>query len=244
MGGGVIHYNPWFNFNVAINKILDLCDNVVLWGAGFNSKFSDGKIEYIEPSIDFSRFKLYGIRDYNCDNYNYTPCVSAMNPLLRDAYNAKPKYKVASMLHPLMETKNLPGIERNRSHFSNITNIMNFIANHEVIVTNSYHAALWAMLANRKVVSPLGMKNGSKFNYFEHSPQFVANWNDRELLEEAISTAKNYPTFLDDSVANILAFFDKVKNIVREVIPCPDKKYENFFYQSIITELYFKGAKR
>lgn len=243
-GGGLLHYNPWFNFNIAINKILDLCDNVILWGAGFNSEFVNGHIKYIEPAIDFSRFRLYGIRDYNCENYNYTPCVSAMNPLLKVAYNKAPKYKIASMLHPLMATKSIPGVERNLSHFSNITAIMDFIADHEVIVTNSYHAALWAMLANRKVVSPKVLKCGSKFNYLEHMPQFIDDWHDEEQLKEAVNMSKNYPTFLDDSVKRILEFFDKVKKVVKEVIPKPDKKYENFYNQSISTELYFHSIRK
>ena len=243
-GGGILHYNPWFNFNIAINKILDLCDNVILWGAGFNSGFKDGKLVYIDPLVDFNRFKIYGIRDYQCENYNYTPCVSALNPLLQVAYNAKPKYKVASMLHPLMQTKKLPGIERNLSHFSNITMIMEFIADHEVIVTNSYHAALWSMLANRKVVAPISLKKGSKFNFLEHDPQFVTDWTSEGQLEEAIRLAKNYPTFLSDSITRILAFFDKVKEIVQNLIPFPDKKYEKFYTNSVEVELYFHDIKK
>lgn len=243
-GGGFLHYNPWFNFNIAINKILDLCDNVVLWGAGFNSEFVDGHIKYIEPNIDFSRFRLYGIRDYDCENYNYTPCVSSVNPLLKYAYDATPKYEIASMLHPLMNIQTISGIDRNMSHFSNLSSIMEFIADHEVIVTNSYHAALWALLANRKVISPKDLKCGSKFNYFEHSPQFIDDLQNIKQIKEAAKIANNYPTFLDDSVKRSLEFFDKVKKIVQEVIPIPDKKYENFYNQSLMAEVYFQHIRK
>lgn len=242
-GGGLLNYNPWFNFNIAINKILDLCNNVILWGAGFNCNLKDGNLLSFEPKIDFSRFRLYGIRDYNLDDYNYTPCASCMNPLLKIAYETKPTSKVASMLHPLMDTKELPGIPCNLSHFNNISTIMEFISQYEVIVTNSYHCALWAMLANRKVVSPKGMLIGNKFRYFEKRPAFCDDWENEKLLNKAIESAIFYPDFLESSIKRTEEFFEKVKNIIFEVIPMPDKTYEAFYTQSLIAEYYWKLKK-
>lgn len=242
-GGGIINYNPWFNFNIAINKILSLCDNVILWGAGFNTDLKDGKIPQFNPEIDFGRFRLYGIRDYNLNGYNYVPCASCMNPLIKMAYETKPQFGLASMLHPLMKTVSLPGISNNLSHFNNITTIMEFISSHEVIITNSYHCALWAMLANRKVVSPKGILNGNKFTYLRHKPAFCADWENEKLLNEAIESAINYPVFLEESVKETEVFFEKVKDIVSEVIPIPDKSFEAFYTQNQMAEYYWKLRK-
>lgn len=242
-GGGLINYNPWFNFNVAINKILTLCNNVILWGAGFNCAYSNGKIESFSPIVDFSKFKLYGIRDYCFGNYNYTPCCSCMNPLLSLAHDIKPKIKYGSMLHPLMKTKSLPIDMDNVSHFSNINTIMDFISNHEVIVTNSYHCALWSMLSGRKVVSPSLLLGGNKFNFLEKKPAFCPDWSKPDLLEKSMEEAVSYPDFLDSSVSLTLNFFEKVKEIVIQSIPIPDKTIEHFLTISNSAEYYWKLTK-
>ncbi len=242
-GGGILNYNPWFNFNIAINKVLSLCDNVIFWGGGFNCEVKDGKIIPFEPEIDFSRFRLYGIRDYNLENYNYVPCPSCMNPLLKTAYKTNPTKKVGSMLHPLMETKTLPGIENNLSHFNNISKIMRFISQFEVIVTNSYHCALWAMLSNRKVIAPKELLVGNKFRYFEESPSFCDDWENIELLNESIKNAQVHPTFLERSIKHTETFFEKVQKIVSEVIPIPNKAYEAFYNQSVTSEYFWKLEK-
>lgn len=243
-GGGLLNYNPWFNFNEAINKVVNLCDNVIIWGAGFNSNMKNDKLEDYNPQLDFSKFILYGLRDYNVKNINYTPCSSCMNPLLKTAYIRTPSKKIGSMLHPLMNTKKLPLEMDNLSHFSNIEMIMNFIAEHEVIVTNSYHCALWAMLANRKVVAPSDLLIGNKFYYFRHSPSFCDNWQDKTSLSKAIDKAEKYPYFLDESQKLTLDFFEKVKAIVSRTIPIPNKDYEHFFEQSMLSENYWMLLKQ
>ena len=239
-GGGLINYNPWFNFNIAINKILSLCNNVILWGAGFNCAYINGTVEQFSPKVDFSKFKLYGIRDFQFDNYNYVPCCSCMNPLLSIAHSIKPKVKYGSMLHPLMKTKSLPIDMDNVSHFSNINAIMDFISDHEIIVTNSYHCALWSMLAGRKVVSPSSLLEGNKFNFFEKKPEFCSDWSKTVLLQQSMDKAVSYPDFLNSSVSLTIKFFEKVKDIVIETIPLPDKSIEHFLAISSNAEYYWK----
>lgn len=243
-GGGILNYNPWYNFNIAINKILSLCNNVIFWGGGFNSLIEDGNLVDFEPKVNFTRFKLYGIRDYNLEYYNYVPCPSCMNPLLKVAYNTKPKYRVASMLHPLMNTKTLPGISNDLSHFNSIETIIRFISQYEVIITNSYHCALWAMLCNRKVVAPKELLKGNKFYYLEKKPSFCENWKDADLLNKSIEDAQNYPDFLETSIKRTEGFFEKVKEIVMETIPVPNKTYEDFYNQSMMAEFYWQLQKK
>ena len=240
-GGGLLNYNPWFNFNVAINKILDCCDNVIIWGAGFNTVVKKGKMIDFSPSIDYSRFRMCGVRDYELKGMNYVPCVSCMNPLIDYAHSAESENRIGSMLHPQMDTKELPIEMDNLSHFNNITSIINFISNHDVIVTNSYHCAYWSMLSNKRVVSPSGLLNGNKFRFMRNKPTFC-DWSDLESLKDAIDSSKNYPDYLSESRAINIDFFNGVKSVIEDVIQIPDKTYEKFYNQGLMAETYWRLA--
>jgi hypothetical protein len=243
-GGGLFNYNPWFNFNVAINRVLDLCDNVVVWGAGFNSGITeDGNLPNYEPQVDFSRFALYGIRDKDFGDYNFVPCASSMSPLLEKAYHAKPNKLVGSILR---DDKNrdekglyLEGIE-NITHYKNYTAVIDFIADHEYIVTTSYHGALWATLSNRKVIVPSSMKNGFKYNYYGFSVKFINNIKNNDELHLAMQEVRTHPGILQEYRTRNYDFFEKVKDLVRNVIRVPNKNYEYFYRQNEGAEHYFQ----
>ena len=101
-GGGML--NVTVSFNTAINRILDICDTVVLWSGGFNTHdeqwFQGDKF----PEIDFNRFSLISIRDFNHPSgIEYLPCPSVLafpNPDM-DKTNTKKKYGI-------IEHKDLP----------------------------------------------------------------------------------------------------------------------------------------
>lgn len=242
-GGGILNYNPWFNFNEAINNILDICDNVILWGAGFNCTIDEGDIASYNPSIDFSRFRLYGVRDYNFMNLNYVPCPSCVNPLIQKVKNTSPTNKYGSMLHPLMEKPSLPIQMDDCSHFNNIYKIFDFISQHETIVTNSYHATYWSLLAGRKVVAPAYLLKGNKFSYLEYQPSYASDWNNLASLNEAIANANKYEEFLDECQERTFEFYYKVQDIINDVIPIPDKSFELFYMQNNMAEYFWKLRK-
>ncbi|MGC0052741.1 polysaccharide pyruvyl transferase family protein [Brucella pituitosa] len=243
-GGGLFNYNPWFNFNVAINRILDLCDNVVVWGAGFNSHITkDGKLTEYSPLVDFSRFALYGIRDRDFEDYNFVPCASAMSPLLEKAYRTRPTKKIGTIFRT-DEVRNenslqLEGVQ-NLTHYNNYTTVMDFISAHEYIVTSSYHGALWATLANRKVIVPTALKVGFKYNYYGFPLTFIDDASSAKRLAAAMGQAKRNPDVLHDYRSKNYDFFEKVKRLVKSVILVPDKSYEFFYKQNEAAEHYFK----
>ncbi len=248
-GGGVFNYNPWFNFNIAINKILDLCDNVVVWGAGFNSGINEDRgLPDYEPEVDFSRFSLYGIRDRNFEDYNFLPCASSMSPLLDKAYNAKPSRKLGSIIREdfFRNEKHLmiEGVE-NITHYKNYSSVIDFIADHEYVLTTSYHGALWASLANRKVIVPSSLRShGFKYNYYGFPLTFIDDPTDPAQLQEAINKTNCNPNILSEYRNLNYNFFEKVKELVRTVISVPNKHYEYFYNQNEGAEHYFKLKRK
>lgn len=243
-GGGLLNYNPWFNFNVAINRILSLCDNVVLWGAGFNSKInSDGSIPKHTPEVDLARFALYGVRDRNYRDYNFVPCASSMSPLLQEAYDTIPKNRIGSILREdSVRNEDSLVVEgvKNITHYNNYNTVIDFIADHEYIITTSYHGALWATLANRKVIVPSTMKWGFKYNYVGVPLCFIDDVQNKDKLAAAIDSVTTHPDLLAQYRDINLAFFDEVKKLVTRVIPEPNKHYEYFYNQNEAAETYFK----
>lgn len=247
-GGGLLNYNPWFNFNVAINRILDLCDNVVLWGAGFNSSItSSGDLPEYKPAVDLSRFALCGLRDKGFKNYNFVPCASSMSPLLQLAHDQKPTKEIGTILREdaARDEKKffLDGVE-NITHYKNYSEVINFISDHEYIVTSSYHGALWATLANRKVIVPAPLKFGFKYNYYGFKISFIGDMTDPKQLQDKMAAAENHPNLLGEYRKINLDFFEDVKELVRRTISIPDKSYEFFFQQNEAAEHYFKLKKK
>lgn len=243
-GGGLLNYNPWFNFNVAINKILDICENVIFWGGGFNSGINkDGSLPDFSPSVDLNRFKLYGIRDKGFCGYNFVPCASAMSPLLEKAYKAKPTRKIGTIFREDKirdETRFILGDVENITHYKNYPAVIDFISDHEYIVTTSYHGALWATLANRKVIVPTSLKFGFKYNYYGFPLKFIDDVTNKDMLNRAMSEVESHPEVLSDFRELNYKFFEQVRNLVQEVIPVPDKSYEFFYQQNEAAEHYFK----
>ena len=96
------------------------------------------------------------------------------------------------------------------NHKLGIDIITEFIGSSEIIVTNTYHVAYWAMCMNKKVI--LYQPFSTKFNYFKHSPVIYSG-----NLEEDISQTASYPNFLSESRKLNLDFFVDVKKIINEI---------------------------
>ena len=187
------------SFQDAINTLLDINDCVIGWGCGHNAHH-DRPVYW---HIDFSKFKLLGVRDYNYPRQAYVPCVSAMHPLLETRREIIRKIGV-------IEHQDFPITEFSfdkTNHCQSMYDICRFIAESEVIITNTYHSAYWAQLMNKKVI--LYKPWSTKFDHFRHPP-VVYSGN----LEKDMEQAKNYPGFLKESRDINRAFFKKVKRII------------------------------
>lgn len=129
-----------------INKCANQCDSVVLWGVGQNHHSSDDDIGTL---INYSSIKLIGIREYGIGSFPnalFVPCVSCMHPLFNKNYNVIEDIVV-------VEHKCYPINEFDYAKISNdssMEKILEFIGQANVIITNSYHAAYWATLLEKK----------------------------------------------------------------------------------------------
>ena len=82
-GGGLLNCLEIWNKN--INKLLNLSENVIGWGIGLNKHYNTE----IKTEINFDKFKLLGLRDYNIklsENTEYVPCSSCKLPYLKNKY--------------------------------------------------------------------------------------------------------------------------------------------------------------
>lgn len=228
-GGGIVDFQS--RFNRVIQRLQECCDTVIFWGGGHNGAYDSGekKPVHLEPNVDFNRFALYGVRDHNLDGLHYTPCVSSVNPLLKQARMKDPIRKIGSMFHSAGYLDALNGKFPNKSHYHNIEDVIDFISDCEIVITESYHCALWATLSNRKVVMPQEILNGIKYNYLRYKPTFIPF---AEILkidgEEDLGELHSYPLSYEESFEEVNAFMDMVKDVIATKIPHPTKGYIDF----------------
>lgn len=188
-------------FQHDINRILDACNNVISWGCGHNAHH-DRPVYW---PVSFEKFKLLSVRDFNYGNQRYVPCVSCFLPQLEKEFPIR--RRVGIIEHQDFPI-NIDGEKIN--HKLGIDIITEFIGSSEIIVTNTYHIAYWAMFMNKKVI--LYQPFSTKFNYFKHSPVIYSG-----NLEEDISQTASYPNFLSESRKLNLDFFVDVKKIINEI---------------------------
>lgn len=217
-GGGLIDDNKIWN--TVINEVNSLCKNVILWGAGINTTIKDGKIIHKNPNIDFSKFRLMGIRDYdNPLKIPYTPCCSCMIPYFYK--NSKSTQKIVQMIRPTEKYNHLINNKfPNFTHFNNLEAIFDYILSAEIILTTSYHCAYWAILMKKKVIIPTSQLNGSKYCFYKYKPYFLddSKFKDIDIINNIISRIEIYPEALIDQRNEVLTFFEKVKMIIYDVI--------------------------
>ncbi len=206
-GGGLI--NNWMN--PILDRLLDSCDTVVGWGLGDHAK--PGKTGV--PVIDYGRFSLLGVRDYNFTPVGfppdyflpYLPCVTCMEQeftterrILRD---------IGVIQH---FRRDLPEELTSRydafRQSSHIKQCIRFIGESNAIVTNSYHAAYWGLLLKRIVVI-MDIEWSHKFEYFKYKPvKFTGD------LHKDIASGQIYSDALSDARALNVEFYEKVRAII------------------------------
>lgn len=102
------------------------------------------------PSID-SRYDLIGVRDWGT-NYRWVPCASCMHPIFDTARLKVPKKKLVVIDHPLFFKINTNRPNKSSNLNTSFESIVSMLADSQVVLTSSYHAAYWAILLGRRVV--------------------------------------------------------------------------------------------
>lgn len=195
-GGGLINQND--NWNNGINKLIENKNIVIGWGIGFNQH----KGKTLNSEVNLNDFTLLGIRDFNI-GYPYLPCISCLKKEL--TIKSKIERKIGCIIHyHNTELKfDYPTMYNNQP----FEDIIKFISESEVIITNTYHIMYWSTLMNKKVI--LFNPFSNKFDNFKFKPvKYTGN------LEEDIKKSQNYPEAIDECKKLNLAFFEKVKKLI------------------------------
>lgn len=207
-GGGLL--NGGVGRNRCINALLDHGTPVIGWSLGFHDYYSHTSISV---TVDLNRFALLGIRDYQhpC-GAPYLPCVSCMSPELRKTATIKREVGIVEHLtHPISD---LP-FDRIKNSQS-MSDVTDFIASSEIIVTSSYHAAYWAMLMGKPVICTNTF--AVKFDYFKYKPEFI-DCSDLSIqnIKSTVLKGHIYRDFLDESIGLNNSFLEKALDTISGV---------------------------
>lgn len=201
-GGGVIDFNELLNRN--INRILNTGATCILWAGGINTHY-----DYCRPfrtKIDFEKFYLATLRDYqNPYGLEYLPDVSCKIQLLSAKYEIVREIGVA-----MHKDFNIPVDEYSQiNNSAGIDEIIKFIGESELIISNSFHLLYWSLLMGKKVLcaNPFSVK----FSFFKYNPYI---WDlQNESLDNARNNARKYDCLAECIDMND-AFFNRVKEFV------------------------------
>lgn len=158
LGGGGL-FNCTDDLQRTIIKLLDICENVISWGCGFNTHYDRS----IKDEIQFEKFKVCSVRDYKFKGFEYVPDVSCMMKELSETYVKK--RNVGVIEHLAFPINGFEGYEKISNRFA-LDVVIGFIGESENIITNSWHCAYWSKLMGKKVV--LYRPFSDKFERFEN----------------------------------------------------------------------------
>lgn len=206
-GGGLFNYAEFINRS--INRLLDTGAAVIGWSVGFNTHH-----EYLTPyttPIEFEKFDLLTVRDFNnAEGITYLPDVTCRLPQLSEQYEIKRPYGVAYHKDYPISHVDFESI----SNEKDVDDILRFLGESSVIISNSYHMIYWATLMGKKCLSPGGFS--TKFAHFEHPPTFFTPGVDD--LVAASERAGTYE-ILEQHLADTERFFQATKQVVEARVP-------------------------
>lgn len=196
-GGGLIDQNN--NWNTWMNDLIKTGNPVIGWGIGHNKHY--GTKEKI-TKLNENKFSLLGLRDFNTKS-RYLPCVSCILPILQN------KYKLKRDIGCIFHYENSDNSFEYPKMYNNqpLTELIKFIGETDVIITNTYHIMYWATLMNKKVILYNPFSN--RFDNFKYKP---AKYSGNIIRD--IRTAKRYPNALQECIDANEKFFTRVKKII------------------------------
>ncbi len=231
--GGSGLFDVTESFNKAIIKVLNICDNVIGWSCGFNTHNGRWFQGTEFPKIDFSKFKLLSIRDYNHPSgIEYLPCPSSMAFELFQDHKFNIKRKIGFIGHKDLLGDNYSFVDAITNN-ENINRVAEYILSSEAIATNSYHCAYWTMLLGKKAI--VINKFSTKFDFYKYKPEFIEidKNESRESIDyklnNAFKNAKIYEKIFDEAKLLNDMFFEKVKTIIDTDLLEKNKDYESLY---------------
>ena len=225
-GGGLLDNSD--ELNRVLNRIIEKCNNVIIWGAGTH-KYNENNIfseKTASERIMYERLALVGVRDYeHPSGLPYLPCVSCMNPAFLTSQNDVPVTReigtIKSALESSFAVQELPSFVTNAEP---IGTVVNYILSSRAILVNSYHGAFWTMLMRKKAVLPATRLGVDKYKYFRYPVGFYEGdkFNEHEILE-IVNNLPEIPNFLEESRRLTEEFFLKCKDFIEDKIKLSNK---------------------
>ena len=210
VGGGGLG-RPFFANYLAQLQRSDREYTLVSWGVGYDTEENRGGIvigsgyrgEY------FSDFDLRGSRAYpSSDDELWVPCSSCMWKGFDYFRNIKPSIPIGIYEHKRVPitSKLFQFLPRLTNYGKSIEEKVAFLANCQIVITNSYHGVYWATLLGRSVYC-IPFKNG--LYSFKHPPTYI----DAEM-SFLFEDSRRYPDALDECRMANVDFSHKVRELI------------------------------
>ncbi len=209
-GGGGLLENDFFTimFDYLSENKKDN-QKIILWGAGHNNwELTDWR--HMKQSYTFRQdlFDLLGVRDYK-NNLNWVPCVSCMSTLLDKPYLIKRDVGIYMHYGTYTNSKYKNLLPQGFEYLHNsspMNEVIDFLGETELILTDSFHGAYWATILGRKVVA---FPTSSKFYSFKHSVPLCnpEDWKIYSRLSQVYPEAKSECRQANIDFANLVRDF-------------------------------------
>jgi hypothetical protein len=205
IGGGGLLNREGFDLQMKLFEQLGAKGKkTVLWGLGHNAKSRRHYGKISGYNVDTSKFGLVGVRDYG-KKEEWVPCVSCMHPIFDTPYEVK--NEVGMVFHK--KTLNDKRVIKKFGAFPSTANnarfeeVVQFIAETDTIMTDSYHAMYWSLALGKKV---LAFPNSSKFYDFKYQPVI----SSFDHFERDLKKATSYTGVLEECREVNVRFATKV----------------------------------
>lgn len=201
-GGGMFDYAEFANR--AINRVLDSGAAVIAWAPGLNTH-----LEYAgtyTTRIRFQEFAAVTVRDFQNEyGLPYLPDITCKLPGLKQDYTIRRKFGIARHKDYPIEGMDYDTI----TNAAEIDEILRFIGETEIVISNSFHMIYWATLMGKKTICANPFS--SKFFTYRYPPVYFTEGAD--TLAECAEKAVQYQ-ILDECIEANDAFFARVKEII------------------------------
>lgn len=220
-GGGLLDNSD--ELNRVLNRLIENCDNVIIWGAGTH-KYTENNIfgkKTATEKINYEKAAIVGVRDFqHPSGLSYLPCVSCMNPAFSTSQDEVPIRRnvgtIKSALEANFAVQGLPSFVTNAEP---IGTVVNYILSSKIILVSSYHGAFWSMLMGKKAILPATRLGVDKYKYFRHPVAFYdGNSFDEERLLAIGEALPEVPDFLTESRKLTSEFFENCKSYIEDRI--------------------------
>jgi len=202
VGGGGLG-TGFFRKHLDSLKRKDRPYKLIAWGVGVDNisditKILDPQKEYELFGDWFDGFDEVGTRCFSEEQkYRWVPCTSCLHPAFFEYRD-----KVPSKSTGIYEHKRVPLGGTMDNSGDSLEEKLEFLSDHEIIITNTYHGVYWATLLNRKVVC-IPFKSG--LFSFKHPPVYS---DTIEVSDDILHDAKSYPDSLEECCMANVEFYN------------------------------------